>query len=69
VLEETQDTEEIIGRVAALDIGKAELVCCVGTVALSRNGAGEAQQSGGSPSRRGARKGSNHSTMPMICHL
>jgi transposase len=29
VLEETQDTEEIIGRVAALDIGKAELVCCV----------------------------------------
>jgi len=29
VLEETQDTEELIGRVAALDIGKAELVCCV----------------------------------------
>jgi transposase len=29
VLEETHDTEEIIGRVAALDIGKAELVCCV----------------------------------------
>jgi transposase len=29
VLEETQDTEQIIGRVAALDIGKAELVCCV----------------------------------------
>jgi transposase len=29
VLEETQETEEIIGRVAALDIGKAELVCCV----------------------------------------
>jgi transposase len=29
VLEETQDTQEIIGRVAALDIGKAELVCCV----------------------------------------
>jgi transposase len=29
MLEETQDTEEIIGRVAALDIGKAELVCCV----------------------------------------
>jgi transposase len=29
VLEETQDTEEIIGRVAALDIGKAELVCCI----------------------------------------
>jgi transposase len=29
VLRETQETEEIIERVAALDIGKAELVCCV----------------------------------------
>jgi transposase len=29
VLEETQETEELIQRVAALDIGKAELVCCV----------------------------------------
>jgi transposase len=29
VLEETNDTEELIARVAALDIGKAELVCCV----------------------------------------
>jgi len=28
MLEETQDAEEIIERVAALDIGKAELVCC-----------------------------------------
>ncbi|WP_329327148.1 IS110 family transposase [Streptomyces mirabilis] len=28
MLEETQDTEEIIERVAALDIGKAEVVCC-----------------------------------------
>jgi transposase len=28
VLTETQDNEEIIQRVAALDIGKAELVCC-----------------------------------------
>jgi transposase len=28
VLEETQEHEEIIERVAALDIGKAELVCC-----------------------------------------
>ena len=25
----TQDNEKIIERVAALDIGKAELVCCV----------------------------------------
>ena len=29
MLAETQDNEEIIARVAALDIGKAELVCCV----------------------------------------
>jgi transposase len=29
VLEETQETEEIIGRVAALDIGKATLTCCI----------------------------------------
>jgi transposase len=29
VLEKLQDEQEIIARVAALDIGKAELVCCV----------------------------------------
>jgi transposase len=29
VLEQTQDEQVLIGRVAALDIGKAELVCCV----------------------------------------
>jgi transposase len=29
VLEETNDGEELIARVAALDIGKAQLVCCV----------------------------------------
>ena len=29
MLEETQDTEELIERVAALDIGKKELVCCI----------------------------------------
>jgi transposase len=29
VLAESNDSEEIIARVAALDIGKAELVCCV----------------------------------------
>jgi transposase len=29
VLTEAQDNEAIIERVAALDIGKAELVCCV----------------------------------------
>jgi hypothetical protein len=29
MLERTQDQEEIITRVAALDIGKAEVMCCV----------------------------------------
>ena len=29
MLEESNDSEEIIARVAALDIGKAELVCCI----------------------------------------
>jgi hypothetical protein len=29
MLEQTTDREEIIERIAALDIGKAELVCCV----------------------------------------
>jgi transposase len=29
VLEEDQQTEEIVARVAALDIGKAEVMCCV----------------------------------------
>jgi transposase len=29
MLEPTQDNERIIERIAALDIGKAELVCCV----------------------------------------
>jgi hypothetical protein len=31
--------------------------------------AGEAQQSGGSPSWKGAKKGPNHSTVAMICRL
>ena len=29
MLAESEDEEQIIARVAALDIGKAELVCCV----------------------------------------
>ena len=29
MLAEAEDKEQIIARVAALDIGKAELVCCV----------------------------------------
>jgi transposase len=38
VLRETQDNEEIIERVAALDIGKAELVCCARVPDESRSG-------------------------------
>jgi transposase len=38
VLQETHDREEIIGRVAALDIGKAELACCVRVPDESRPG-------------------------------
>src|SRR5512132_1631808 len=38
VLEETHDTEELIGRVAALDIGKAELTCCVRVPAAQGSG-------------------------------
>jgi transposase len=29
VLQETQDDAQVVERVAALDIGKAEVVCCV----------------------------------------
>jgi transposase len=38
VLEETHDNQEIIGRVAALDIGKAELVCCIRVPSSSKSG-------------------------------
>ena len=38
MLEETADREEIIERVAALDIGKAELVCCVRVPREGRRG-------------------------------
>jgi transposase len=38
VLQETQDREEIIQRVAALDIGKAEVVCCVRVPDESKSG-------------------------------
>src|SRR4051794_40161936 len=43
MLEPTQDHEEIIERVAALDIGKAELVCCVRVPSPDRCG-GRAQE-------------------------
>lgn len=38
MLIETQDNEEIIERIAALDIGKAELVCCARVPAAGRSG-------------------------------
>lgn len=38
MLTETQDNEEIIERIAALDIGKAELVCCVRVPGQARPG-------------------------------
>jgi transposase len=38
VLEETNQTEEIIARVAALDIGKKELVCCIRVPGAGRRG-------------------------------
>jgi transposase len=50
MMAESEDDEQIIERVAALDIGKAELVCCVRVPA----------QSG---SRRRLQEVSTHSTM------
>jgi len=38
VLEETQETEEIIQRIAALDIGKATLVCCIRVPGAGKRG-------------------------------
>jgi hypothetical protein len=38
VLEEAHDSEELIQRVAALDIGKAQLVCCVRVPSPDRPG-------------------------------
>ena len=38
MLEETNQTEEIIARVAALDIGKKELTCCIRVPGQGRRG-------------------------------
>ena len=38
MLEETQETEEVIQRVAALDVGKAELTCCVRVPSPGKHG-------------------------------
>jgi transposase len=40
MLTETQDNEEIIARVAALDIGRAGLVCCARVPDEDRPGGG-----------------------------
>ncbi|WP_208786590.1 hypothetical protein [[Micrococcus luteus] ATCC 49442] len=50
MLTESQDEEQIIARVAALDIGKAELVCCV-------------RMPGPGNTRRRLQEVSKHSTM------
>ena len=38
MLEETQETEELIQRVAALDVGKAELTGCVRVPSPGKHG-------------------------------
>ena len=38
MVEDTADDQEIIARVAALDIGKAELVCCARVPSAVRPG-------------------------------
>jgi transposase len=38
MLEETNDSEELIARVAALDLGKAELVCCIRVPGAGKRG-------------------------------
>jgi transposase len=38
MVEDTADDQEIIARVAALDIGKAELVCCARVPGTARRG-------------------------------
>jgi hypothetical protein len=38
VLEETHDNDQIIQHVAALDVGKAELTCCVRVPGLGKSG-------------------------------
>lgn len=38
MLQESRDEEQIIARVAALDIGKAEVVCCVRVPARDGDG-------------------------------
>jgi hypothetical protein len=45
VLEETHDNDQIIQRVAALDMGKAELTCCIRVSGQGRSG----PRTGGAP--------------------
>ncbi|WP_433243857.1 hypothetical protein ACQPYK_40595 [Streptosporangium sp. CA-135522] len=45
MLAQTHDTEEITERVAALDVGKATLVCCA-RVPMTRNLAGGCRRRG-----------------------
>ncbi len=41
MLEDSEDRDEIVERVAALDIGKASLVCCVGCRIRTGRGSGD----------------------------
>jgi transposase len=45
VLEATHDSDQIIQRIAALDVGKAELTCCVRV----RGQGGSGRRTGGGP--------------------
>ena len=57
MFQESNDDEQIIERVAALDIGKAEVVCCVRLPAPGRG-------------KRRVQEVSTHSTMvPALCEL
>jgi Metallo-beta-lactamase superfamily len=55
--------------VGALVLGFVCGVIARGHCCIEPEYAGEAQQSGGFPSWNGAKKGSNHSTVPTICRL
>ena len=56
--------EAVVDRAVGERVAEPARHCCI-----EPECAEEAQQSGGSPSWKGAKKGSNHSTVPLICRL
>jgi transposase len=46
MLEETNDCDQIIQRVAALDVGKAEVTCCVRVPGQGGSGPADGRRSG-----------------------